>query len=80
MSMASGEYVSVNWQPDSERADIAREGKELRHDRAGETRELADIYVRRGLDMTLAMKVAKQLMVLSEPRPLASSLINRSWP
>src|SRR5580704_11353764 len=46
MSMASGEYVSVSSQSDSERADIAREGRELRDNRAGETRELADIYVR----------------------------------
>jgi VIT1/CCC1 family predicted Fe2+/Mn2+ transporter len=63
MSMSSGEYVSVSSQSDSERADIAREGKELRRNRAGETRELADIYVKRGLDATLAMTVAEQLMV-----------------
>jgi VIT1/CCC1 family predicted Fe2+/Mn2+ transporter len=62
MSMASGEYVSVSSQSDSERADIAREGRELRDNRAGETRELADIYVRRGLDAALAMTVAEQLM------------------
>ena len=61
--MASGEYVSVSSQSDSERADIAREGRELRDNRAGETRELADIYVKRGLDTALAMKVAEQLMV-----------------
>jgi VIT1/CCC1 family predicted Fe2+/Mn2+ transporter len=63
MSMASGEYVSVSSQSDSERADIAREGKELLANCAGETRELADIYVKRGLDATLAMTVAEQLMV-----------------
>jgi vacuolar iron transporter family protein len=63
MSMASGEYVSVSSQSDSERADIGREGKELVANRAGETRELADIYVKRGLDPTLAMTVAEQLMV-----------------
>ena len=62
MSMASGEYVSVSSQSDSERADIAREGRELRDNRTGETRELADIYVKRGLDPALAMKVAEQLM------------------
>ena len=62
MSMASGEYVSVSSQSDSERADIAREGRELRDNRAGETRELADIYVKRGLDPALAMKVSEQLM------------------
>ena len=63
MSMASGEYVSVSSQSDSERADIAREGKELLDDRAGETRELAGIYVKRGLDTALAIKVAEQLML-----------------
>jgi vacuolar iron transporter family protein len=62
MSMASGEYVSVSSQSDSEKADIGREGKELLANRAGETRELADIYVKRGLDPTLAMTVAEQLM------------------
>jgi VIT1/CCC1 family predicted Fe2+/Mn2+ transporter len=62
MSMASGEYVSVSSQSDSETADIAREGRELRDNRPGETRELADIYVKRGLDTTLAMTVAEQLM------------------
>ena len=62
MSMASGEYVSVSSQSDSERADIAREGRELRDNRTGETRELADIYVKRGLDPALAMKVSEQLM------------------
>ena len=63
MSMASGEYVSVSSQSDSEKADIAREGKELHDDRAGETRELADIYIKRGLDATVAMTVAEQLMI-----------------
>ena len=62
MSMASGEYVSVSSQSDSERADIAREGKELAEDIQGELQELADIYVLRGLDSNLARTVAKQLM------------------
>ena len=61
--MASGEYVSVSSQSESELADIAREGKELSENRAGEARELADIYVKRGLDTALAMAVAEQLMV-----------------
>jgi VIT1/CCC1 family predicted Fe2+/Mn2+ transporter len=63
MSMASGEYVSVSSQSDSELADIAREDKELRLNRVGETRELAEIYVKRGLDTTLATTVAEQLMM-----------------
>jgi vacuolar iron transporter family protein len=62
MSMASGEYVSVSSQSDSELAAIAREGRELRENRGGETKELADIYVKRGLDTALAMTVAEELM------------------
>ncbi len=62
MSMAAGEYVSVHSQKDTEQADLAREGAELRTDDAGEHRELADIYVGRGLDPALARQVADQLM------------------
>ena len=62
MSMAAGEYVSVSSQADTEKADLAREKKELETDDAGERRELANIYVKRGLDSVLAKKVADQLM------------------
>ena len=62
MSMAIGEYVSVHSQADSEAAALAQEKDELREDFAGERRELTDIYVRRGLDLTLAKQVAEQLM------------------
>jgi vacuolar iron transporter family protein len=62
MSMAAGEYVSVSSQSDSERADLGRERKELSEDRDGELRELAGIYVKRGLDKALALQVAEQLM------------------
>jgi VIT1/CCC1 family predicted Fe2+/Mn2+ transporter len=62
MSMAAGEYVSVSSQADTEKADLAREKKELETDDAGERRELANIYVKRGLDPVLARKVAGQLM------------------
>jgi VIT1/CCC1 family predicted Fe2+/Mn2+ transporter len=62
MSMAAGEYVSVSSQSDSEAADIARERRELRDDPESERRELAAIYVRRGLDQALARRVAEQLM------------------
>ncbi len=63
MSMAAGEYVSVSSQSDTERADLEREREELATDRDFETSELAGIYVRRGLDESLAQQVAKQLMV-----------------
>jgi len=61
MSMAAGEYVSVHSQADSEEADLARERRELTEDPHGEHRELAAIYVERGLDHDLADQVAKQL-------------------
>lgn len=62
MSMATGEYVSVHSQADTEAAALAQEQAELRDDFSGERLELADIYVRRGLDKALARKVADQLM------------------
>ncbi|QNA83720.1 VIT family protein [Sphingomonas sp. So64.6b] len=62
MSMAAGEYVSVHSQQDTEDADIARERAELRSDDGGEHRELAAIYVGRGLEPALAAQVADQLM------------------
>jgi VIT1/CCC1 family predicted Fe2+/Mn2+ transporter len=62
MSMAAGEYVSVSSQADTERADLARERKELDGDVESEHKELASIYVGRGLDPLLAKQVAEQLM------------------
>jgi VIT1/CCC1 family predicted Fe2+/Mn2+ transporter len=61
LSMAAGEYVSVSSQVDTERADLAVERTELASDPAAEQRELAAIYVRRGLDLPLAQTVALQL-------------------
>ena len=60
MSMAAGEYVSVSSQADSEGSDLAREGRELREDPQGEIDELTGIYVKRGLDQSLARQVATQ--------------------
>jgi VIT1/CCC1 family predicted Fe2+/Mn2+ transporter len=62
MSMATGEYVSVHSQADTEAAALAQERTELEVDFAGERRELTEIYVRRGLDPGLAKQVAAQLM------------------
>jgi VIT1/CCC1 family predicted Fe2+/Mn2+ transporter len=62
MSMAAGEYVSVSSQSDTERADLARERKELSENIEFEREELAQIYVKRGVDYALARKVADQLM------------------
>ena len=62
MSMAAGEYVSVSSQSDTEQADLARERKELSENIEFEREELADIYVKRGIDRALARQVAEQLM------------------
>lgn len=62
MSMAAGEYVSVSSQADAEAADLAKERRELSEQPEFELKELADIYVARGLDANLARQVATQLM------------------
>jgi VIT1/CCC1 family predicted Fe2+/Mn2+ transporter len=62
MSMAAGEYVSVHSQADTERAELKRERAEIKADGKGEHKELAAIYVARGLDPLLAKQVAAQLM------------------
>ena len=62
MSMAAGEYVSVSSQSDTEQADLARETQALRDNPVFEHEDLAEIYVRRGVDPDLARRVAEQLM------------------
>lgn len=62
MAMAAGEYVSVSSQADTEQADLARERSELDTNVQFEREELARIYVKRGIDHDLALKVADQLM------------------
>jgi VIT1/CCC1 family predicted Fe2+/Mn2+ transporter len=62
MSMAAGEYVSVHSQADTEQADIERERQELATNHDDERKELAALYVSRGLSPALARKVANQLM------------------
>jgi VIT1/CCC1 family predicted Fe2+/Mn2+ transporter len=61
MSMAAGEYVSVQSQADVERADLAVERRELALHSAAELRELEGIYRRRGLSPELARRVAEEL-------------------
>jgi VIT1/CCC1 family predicted Fe2+/Mn2+ transporter len=62
MSMAAGEFVSVSSQADTERADLAREKRELDEDWQAEREELAGIYVSRGLSPDAAIVTADQLM------------------
>ena len=60
--MAAGEYVSVSSQSDTEQADLARERSELASQPAFERTELAEVYIRRGVERDLALQVAHQLM------------------
>ena len=62
MSMATGEYVSVHSQADTEKAALAEEQAELHADFQGEHSELTGIYMKRGLDHALAAQVAEKLM------------------
>jgi VIT1/CCC1 family predicted Fe2+/Mn2+ transporter len=62
MSMAAGEYVSVSSQSDTEQADLDRERAELVNQPAFEREELAQVYVKRGVEPGLAQQVADQLM------------------
>lgn len=61
LSMAAGEYISVSSQADLEKADLAREAMELKEFPEMELKELAAIYVERGLTPALALEVANQL-------------------
>lgn len=62
MSMATGEYVSVSSQSDTENAALAQEKKELETDYQGEVLELTSLYMQRGLEPAIARQVAEQLM------------------
>ncbi len=61
LSMASGEYVSVSSQADVEKSALAQERRELKEYGDAELKELARIYVHRGLEPDLARQVAAQL-------------------
>ncbi|MEO6125317.1 MAG: VIT1/CCC1 transporter family protein [Ilumatobacteraceae bacterium] len=62
VSMAIGEYVSVAANRELFERELAVERREIESDPVGETRELAGIYVGRGMDQALAMSVAEQVM------------------
>lgn len=61
VSMAAGEYVSVQSQADTEQADLRKEAHELKRNPEFELQELSQIYIERGLEPVLALEVAKQL-------------------
>lgn len=89
-SMATGEYVSVSSQADTEHADLAREKREQAQNLKFEHEELAQIYVSRGVELPLARQVADQLMAhdalgahardelgiseINKPKPLQAAL------
>jgi VIT1/CCC1 family predicted Fe2+/Mn2+ transporter len=60
-SMAAGEYISVQSQNESTAAELEVERHELVHNAEAEVRELAEMYVARGVEPDLADKVARQL-------------------
>ncbi len=62
LSMAAGEYISVQSQADTENADLGRERRELAEEPEKEIDELKSIYMQRGLDEQLARQVAEKLM------------------
>lgn len=61
LSMASGEYVSVSTQRDSERAVLVNQRRALIRHPAAELRKLAAVYREQGIDEKLAAEVAEQL-------------------
>jgi len=62
LSMAAGEYVSVSSQADTEQAELSRERRELETSPVFEEDELTEIYVKRGVEPSVARTVAQQLM------------------
>lgn len=61
LSMGAGEYVSVSTQRDSEKSILGLEAKELRQMPETEERELAKMYVDKGLSEETAAQVAREL-------------------
>lgn len=60
-SMAAGEYTSVASQSELAEQEFENERRELTRNAEGEAKELAQIWVRRGVDQDLAEKMAEQL-------------------
>jgi VIT1/CCC1 family predicted Fe2+/Mn2+ transporter len=60
-SMAAGEYISVRSQSEQALAEIETERNEIEKRPHAEERELAGMYVAKGLDPDLAREVARQL-------------------
>ncbi|MER7165718.1 VIT1/CCC1 transporter family protein [Micromonospora sp. NPDC000207] len=61
ISMALGEYTSVRSANEQVAAEVAKERRELERHPQAEARELAEVWVGRGLPRNLAMEVAETL-------------------
>jgi len=60
-SMAVGEYTSVASQSEAAAREVEKERAEILANPEGETRELARMYVAKGIDEPLAHEVARQI-------------------
>ena len=60
-SMAAGEYTSVASQSEAAKREIEKERREIVRNPEGETRELAAMYVDKGIDESLALEVSRQI-------------------
>ena len=60
-SMAAGEYTSVASQAELAMAEIELEKKELRESPESEIRELAEVWMKRGVSENVAMQFSKEL-------------------
>jgi VIT1/CCC1 family predicted Fe2+/Mn2+ transporter len=60
-SMAAGEYTSVASQSEAAELEIQKERVEIARNDEGETRELAQMYVAKGIEPDLAYQVARQI-------------------
>ena len=65
-SMATGEYVSVSSQNELVGAEVTKERFELENNPEDERRELAAVFVQRGVDPETADRVARQVSVHPE--------------
>jgi VIT1/CCC1 family predicted Fe2+/Mn2+ transporter len=66
LSMATGEYVSVSSQNELVDSEVSKERFELEHHPDAEQRELAAMFVQRGVDADLADRVARQVSARPE--------------
>lgn len=68
MSMATGEYISVSIERDAELEDVQHEHDEIVYNWEGNTEELTELYIDRGLPPEIAHEVAKYMIDLGLSR------------